>query len=202
MKYIVKGGEPTSFVQWKSKNRRANWDVFSQEEHQPVKQELKRNLCREQGNMCCYCEVKIECDIHSHIEHLKPKSQFPKSALKYENLLASCMSKDSCGHKKQGQYFPQMVSPLKPNCQGRFTYTANGKIIPKREDDKYAQKTIDVLGLNSKYLRDRRKSIIKALDSPGMGNDYIIDSLENCCEWYDGFYTLIEYIACKRGVKN
>jgi uncharacterized protein (TIGR02646 family) len=201
MKHITKRAEPAFFAQWRKGNRGVNWQDFSTN-NQELKEELKQQLCEEQEGLCCYCEVKIESDYTSHIEHFKPRSQFQRDIFKYGNLLASCVLNDSCGHKKQGEYFSRMVSPLDSGCQGKFTYTANGRIIPKDEKDSFAQRTIDLLGLDCKDLRHRRRAILRTLDSPGMDNDYILESIDNCRDWYDGFYTLIEYVACKRGVRN
>jgi hypothetical protein len=87
-----------------------------------------------------------------------------------------------------------MVSPLDKACQSRFTYTGSGKIIPVNENDIFANKTIELLGLNCKRLKDQRLSLIKAIDNEWTSFD---QSLENCIEWYNGFFTVIQYIENK-----
>jgi len=42
----------------------------------------------------------------------------------YENLLASCNKKDSCGRLKGRWYEAEMVSPLDENCEKRLTEKA------------------------------------------------------------------------------
>ncbi len=92
-----------------------------------------------------------------------------------------------------------MVSPLDDDCQSRFTYTGNGKIIPSDESDTFAQRTIDIVGLNCKRLKDRRLSLIKVLDNEWTDFE---QSLSKYIEWHQGFYTVIEYVANKNGVRN
>ncbi|GEM_PF-1190400 len=199
MKYICKTTEPENFRLWKNRNKGANWDDFSKtSEHG----ELRNRLIEEQQRMCCYCEVLIKLE-DSHIEHLKPKGNpsYRKEMFLYENLLASCQFKDSCGVKKFGWYEPDMVSPLNENCSGRFTYTSDGSIIPSDKNDIWAEKTIEKLGLNCRRLRDRRMSIIRGLDNNGKGPDsaylkaVIKEILEGKNSWSFGFYTVVIYLA-------
>ncbi len=190
MKYIQKGKSPDSFDNWKKRNLSANWNDFSgTKEHN----NLREYLISEQNQMCCYCEVNIENDgSSSHIEHLKDKNNFPKETFNYNNLLASCQNNDSCGHKKDTNYFNGFVSPLDKNCQSRFTYTGDGRIIPVDENDTSVQKTIEILGLNCRRLKDRRKSIIKSLENLDTTTKKM--ALVNFLDWYGGFYTVLEYI--------
>lgn len=142
--------------------------------------------------MCCYCEIALIKNIDAHIEHLMDKDNFPQERFSFNNLLASCQYHDSCGHAKGNKYFEGMISPLDKNCQSRLTYTGNGRIITVDEADENAEKTIKLLDLNCKRLVDRRKSIITTLEySDG---EYLQNSLDNCVEWYQGFYTLIQYL--------
>lgn len=190
MKHIQKGQSPNYFDNWKRNNPTANWNNFSgtNKHHQ-----LRGDLISEQEQMCCYCEIKIENNGQSsHIEHLKDRNNFPPNTFNYDNLLASCQFTDSCGHQKGTNYFNGFVSPLDSNCQNRFTYTRDGRIIPSDENDTDAQRTIDILGLNCRRLKDRRKGIIKTLEKAP--SEYINLSLQHFLGWYGGFYTVIEYM--------
>ena len=166
MRYIEKyTTEPEEFSRWKKQNKKANWSDFSGGSEYG---EVKKQLIAEQLGMCCYCEVILSLS-DCHIEHLKPKSRYPQEKFAYGNLLASCNSKKSCGHKKGTWYRPEMVSPLDEDCEQRFKYTHDGKIVPFDKEDKSALETIEQLGLNCTILKDRRKSIILALESGGNG---------------------------------
>ena len=77
LKVNKKKSEPEEFTKYKSKHKIINWDSFTPE----IKQVLKQYLLEEQENSCCpYCEIEINLE-NSHIEHIKPKNIFP-------NLLA------------------------------------------------------------------------------------------------------------------
>lgn len=197
MKYIAKGVEPASFAKWRGKNRSANWDDFHETSEY---KDVKTQMINEQDGLCCYCEIAINGDGDTHIEHHKPKSnpKYQRDTFNYQNLFACCQNSDSCGHKKQSGYFPELVSPLSGNCQDRFIYTGMGNIIPTDEDDSFAHDTIALLGLDCKRLRDRRESILKTLEHSGIGDDYIIESMKNYRDWFDGFYTVIQHVAKKR----
>jgi len=192
MKYITKESEPVSFTHWKKQNSHHNWKTFSRTE---IYTELRKELISQQDNMCCYCEVALIEDIDAHIEHLKDQDHYPNDRYSFNNLLASCQKNDSCGHNKKNGYFEKMISPLEKNCQSRFTYTGRGQIIPKDENDRIAQETIELLGLDCQRLKDRRLSIIMALKD--CNTEYLNHSLAHCVNWHDGFYSVIEYMIIK-----
>ena len=200
MKHIRKNQEPEQFSRWKKGKKGANWKAFARtSEHR----DLRASLLTEQLGMCCYCEAIIALE-SSHLEHLKPKSVYPKDELDYRNLLASCNQKKSCGGIKDNWYDPEMVSPLAENCEKRFTYNfENGEIIPFDKDDLKASETIEKLGLNFKDLKDQRRNILKILDNNGYGSDpkdlkkIIQDTLEQEKAWPFGFYTVLIFLAEK-----
>ena len=56
---VNKKSEPEEFTKYKSKNKIINWDSFSTE----IKQVLKQYLLEEQENRCCpYCEIEINLE--------------------------------------------------------------------------------------------------------------------------------------------
>lgn len=196
MKHIDKNMEPQSFKRWRKNNLGASWSDFRRTSEYS---ELKEQLKSEQYDLCCYCEVYLSAEKNTHIEHVRPKAKFAADVYNYQNIHACCQNPNSCGHKKGNEYFGGFVSPLDSDCEQRFIYTMQGKIIPKNEEDEDANKTISILGLNSKHLKDRRKSIIKVLEEAG--DSYIASSLQNFKEWFNGFYTVINYLAVKNGVQ-
>lgn len=198
MKHISKNTEPAIFTNWKRQNSNCSWSDFAcpQSQYRNVYLGLRQELIIQQEKMCCYCEVALKEEIDAHIEHLKDQNNYPNDRYDFNNLLASCQNTDSCGHKKGTGYFNEMISPLDENCQGRFTYTATGNVIPNDENDNFANTTIELLGLNCKRLKDRRKNLIKTLQSADSA--YLNQSLNSCVDWYDGFYTVIVYIIGKQ----
>ncbi|AQQ08446.1 hypothetical protein L21SP3_00222 [Sedimentisphaera cyanobacteriorum] len=184
---------PQDFERWKRGSSSANWSDFTKLEE--ICRNLKNSLSQEQKGNCCYCEKKNDCQNSrdSHVEHLLPRSKYPQKTFAYDNLLLSCNFSDSCGFSKGNTCIP--VAPTDPDCEKRFTYTGDGQVIPADPEDSNAEKTIKILGLNSKRLIDNRRSIIRELAKACP--DYISSAAENCNEWYKGFYTVIKYVEKK-----
>lgn len=91
--------------------------------------EIKSKLLQSQGNLCCYCECKIN-DANLHIEHFVERHDNPQRVYDYQNMLLSCegdrnnvlpdintvttetyenarqdrIINTSCGHKKSKPY--------------------------------------------------------------------------------------------------
>lgn len=164
----MKGAEPAVFSEWKEQDRmarRPNWNRVPR----PVKESVHDSLMREQGFICCYCEMRVERG-NSHMEHFRPVRGYPDRQLDYANLHCSCQRASSpgeprhCGHQK-GSWFDEnlLVSPLEADCEMRFRFTANGDMFPRLDDDAGAEATIRRLGLNLPKLRSLRAAAIDGL---------------------------------------
>lgn len=188
MIYIEKQKEPEWLREFKRRNPGADYDSDNFAEH---KQELKRELLREQKYLCAYCCCKIDME-KSHNEHIEPrhpKNGVSNKSLDYQNLVASCygfQGEKTCGFKKENEYDEeQFVSPLDIECEDRFKYYPNGTI----EGDTY---TIELLNLNSYRLKKAREAVyetIAELDEETIRLIYDEDSekLEpfmNVVKWY------------------
>lgn len=167
MKYICKdpNREPESVKQYK---QLAAQDINYGYKylHRPERKELLKALLEEQGYICCYCGMEIS-DENSHIEHLKTQTSHPHLSLEYTNLLASCgisetyrpayysepHCQEHCGRKRQ--HNDLSIKPTEPNCETKFSYTAEGEILPNTET------TVITLNLNYTELRKLRKAAIE-----------------------------------------
>lgn len=165
MRYIVKGDPPSELEVFKRKNPKKTYKDLNGNDD--VKSSIKTSLLNEQNNRCCYCEQKLHTESshhtkRSHIEHIKPQSQFPKESLDYDNLLASCNGNnksESCGHKKDDWYCENtFIHPLKPRCLENFQFLPNGEMIGKTEA---GVTTVKRLGLNSRHLQTKRAGILR-----------------------------------------
>ena len=166
MRYIKKGEEPKRIVEWKAQ-KNENWEPTWDALRGTEKTDLHDSLLREQGYICCYCQLRIAKE-NSHIEHLKPRHKYPDLALEYTNLLTSCQRQRSlpehCGYHKDDWYDEKlMVSPLQENCADFFKYTESGEILPIDDPEKQAAAatTIERLGLNLSQLRASRRKVIE-----------------------------------------
>lgn len=161
---VNKKSEPEEFTKYKSKNKIINWDSFTTE----IKQVLKQYLLEEQENRCCpYCEIEINL-YNSQIEHIKPKDKFPRLLTSYDNLIACCIESKRCGNSKANKWDELFINPVTENPEDYFKYDIKtGKIIPifkEKEKFEKAEYTIDLLNLNDNRLCNiRRKYILEFL---------------------------------------
>lgn len=91
---------PTTFTDWLIEEQTAISEKISDPNitgttlweflNQTVKDALKKALLEDQGFICCYCGKRIENDLNTRIEHLKPKHKYKEHVFSYRNLLASC----------------------------------------------------------------------------------------------------------------
>ena len=161
---VNKKSEPEEFTKYKSKHKIINWDSFTTE----IKQVLKQYLLEEQENSCCpYCEIEISLE-NSQIEHIKPKNKFPKLLTEYDNLLACCLESKRCGNSKANKWDELFINPITENPEDYFKYDIKtGKIISIFKDGEKYEKvkyTINLLNLNDNRLCNiRRKYILEFL---------------------------------------
>ena len=185
MKHILKSPSPTFFEDWKQNFKKNEGrepiygDLRGAEYHR-----LKMHMIDEQYSLCCYCCKKID-HFNSHIEHFKPKGQYPDEALDYKNLLASCEGykdkRENCGHKKDNWYSDYYtVSPMDANCESLFTYTVDGHMKASHEDTR-ARETIDNLELDSNLLQRARRS---AIHMSGLFDDDFDDKRQQLIELF------------------
>ena len=153
---VSKEKEPEEFTKYKSKNKIINWDSFTTE----IKQLLKQYLLEEQKNRCCpYCEIEINL-YNSQIEHIKPKDKFPRLLTEYDNLLACCLESKRCGNSKANKWDELFINPVTENPEDYFEYDI--KTGDFKEGNRYekAKYTIDLLNLNDNRLCGIRKKYI------------------------------------------
>ena len=173
MKYIKKGLPPESLIKHQ-KEAFADYDNYSK------KDDLRNNLLKEQGHICCYCMQRISVAMMK-IEHYKPQSIYNGKenlhnlTLSYSNLLGSCMGNQGqkeplqhCDTYKGEKEFTK-INPLLSSNENYFKFLPNGRID---SDDSEVSKDIDmVLNLNVSHLIIARKGKI----------DGIIQAIQEYC---------------------
>lgn len=184
MKHIVKGVEPGVFTDWKALES-PNWTPSYDDLRGAEKEAVKAALMHEQGYLCCYCECQLSND-DSHIEHFKPQHLPDVDPLEYANLLCSCQNRlekgmpRHCGNLK-GDWFDAnfLVSPMSPDSEARFSYTADGRINPSA-NDAAALATIEHLGLDIPKLVSMRSAAI----APFLDDELSNEELDRFVEGY------------------
>ncbi|BBN60219.1 retron system putative HNH endonuclease, partial [Hydrogenovibrio marinus] len=161
---------------------------------------LNVRLTDEQEGLCAYSEIRPDLNsLDSHIEHVKPKSQFPTQTFDYNNLVMSALSSDDLhnssfgqqdrfgGHAKSSKYSAALfISPLDVNCFKFFSYLSDGRVVASLSLDdgetSRANYTINLLNLNCPYLVNLRKNWIDELDQlidEHIQKNWDLSSLEN-----------------------
>lgn len=165
MRFIHKRSEPETLLEFKAMSN-SNWEPSYDSLPKARKDIIKKALIDEQKGLCCYCE-RIITESDSHIEHFKPQDRFSEYALDYNNMHCSCMVEQTkgtplhCGMAK-GNWYDEalLISPLDPNCESRFKYLGDGRILPANSTDEAARETIRHLCLDDKGLTAERKTVI------------------------------------------
>ena len=211
MKHIVKDQNTPLFDKWKALANE-DWQPTYKNLVDPEKKEVKDSLMKEQGYICCYCERRLTDD-DTHIEHFNPQSNNAVDPLDYSNMLCSCQDRlekgehRHCGVLKDNWFDDQLlVSPLDPDCEAHFAYTADGNIKPVTKSDDAARMAIEKLGLNSPKLIALRKGAIKAFLKDDLDEQDFFKSvsnylLKNADGMFGEFWTTIDYIFV-RSVQN
>ncbi|MDK2585334.1 TIGR02646 family protein [Romboutsia sedimentorum] len=157
---VDKKSEPSFLTDFKKRNKPSAWDDYNQADIKPKLKEFM--LENEQDGYCPYCEVYIKDD-KSHIEHIRPKDIFPKVFDNHDNLMACCMSPNTCGGSKANKYDENFINPVIKNPKEYLEYDlSSGDIVPIHSEGEYyemAMYTIDLLNLNYRKLSDARRSL-------------------------------------------
>ena len=192
MRYIAKSNNSDAFVLLeKAKQEMRNAGISCLYNHFNEKENLNNILRREQKQICCYCQQRIEhyqgiSLTGSHNEHFFPETHFEKKQLDNDNIFACCNR--TKGYEKRFQYCGEYKADniievnllLDEECSRYFKYNVNGEILPNssiynsydefiqhRElltsDQSKALSMIEGLNLNEKDLKFRRKNIISDL---------------------------------------
>ena len=170
MKYIQKNTVPAELTAYKALPGASFIDLIKN--HSDIADIVRLSLADEQGYICCYCGRQIDGIEHTRIEHIYPKSlpEYQSMALDYDNnLLAACDGGKQdkrtdvtsttndlhCDEHKHDKVIP--INPLNPVCEKKFLFSEQGDILGIGSD---AEVTINLLNLNSVFLRRRRKAAI------------------------------------------
>jgi uncharacterized protein (TIGR02646 family) len=144
--------------------------------------------------VCAYCGQGLKGDrSDSHIDHFWPQQYFnpqsmpdrPDRTLDYENFFASCgppglptavgRIPSTCGDHKGNWFDPtNYIMPSHVGCEQRFSYGANGQIMPASPTDAAAANMISVLNLNEPALQYQRQQIIIGIEQAIAAGDFTL----------------------------
>jgi len=155
---INKGQEPESLVRWKRKNPNKRYQDLDAE----VRQEVRAACVSEQFHLCAYCCQRISVE-RSVNEHLQARAIAPQRDLDFNNIVASCDTKDQCDAAHKSQLLP--LTPLMDECEMELKFKFSGRVEGVTER---ARETIHVLNLgdesrNNRALIGKRKRLVDGL---------------------------------------
>jgi len=196
MRHIQKRNEPQSLTQWRAAFQNdPNFGYLLIEAN--LRREIRQALVVEQGGLCAYTGRRID-EASCHIEHPKPQTHCMNGEdASFANMLA-CVPAPNVpalpyGAHKKGAWPDAteealFVSPLRPGCEERFSFTLNGEIRASSPTDAAAMKTIEQLGLDHALMKQFRKAAIEA--TLGMrGRGYASLDLHNARARLNGLRT-------------
>lgn len=124
------------------------------------KKEIKDALKSETHNKCVYCESKFMHTYPGDVEHLLPKSVFPKLTFEWSNLSFSCFACNNC----KSDYYnakKELINPFNENPEDYIF--AVGPMIWSKGNGNKGDTTLLVIGLNREELILKRTERIQNL---------------------------------------
>lgn len=118
--------------------------------------DIKDTLVAETSGKCAYCESVIEHVSHAHIEHMSPKSRFPRTTYKWDNMTLAC---PVCNVKKGDKV--GMFNPYQDDPDQHFHFL--GPLFLAKAGHSTARTTEASLELNRSALMEKRKEKVLAM---------------------------------------
>ncbi len=155
MRLIAKGQEPIELSDWKKANPHGRYpDLDKSEQGKSTRRAIRRTATEEQFGLCAYCCKQID-EANSTNEHIASQMATPNKTLDFTNIVASCKTPKRCNQARGSRNLP--LTPLMPECETELKFRLSGKV--KGETER-AAKTIDILGLDTKAIREERKQLV------------------------------------------
>ena len=165
--------EPQTLTDWLARES-ADWQPtypFPNDVRRPVVDALVET----QRGLCVYCGRKLDLTAPGktyHIEHFRPRSDYPHLDVSFANLYLSCGQEtaernrsETCGTAKDNWFDESRhIEPNYPACTDRFRFSLTGKIAPFSDSDIAARTMIEKLNLNHPEFKRERGEIQDAMD--------------------------------------
>lgn len=139
-----------------------NGEIDKNKQNKYNKPPIKEALKLETKEKCAYCESKITHIYPGDIEHIIPKSKFPRLTFTWKNLTLGCYW---CNNKKR-DYLNRNCKLLNPYVDKTNEHLrAFGPLICHINSSERGEITWRKLELNRPELRDKRQEKIEELQS-------------------------------------
>jgi uncharacterized protein (TIGR02646 family) len=136
----------------RAEKKQASWD-WGRIDGQPIYPGLMKLLRAQAGSHCSFCDAfPVSPPSNETIEHVRPKSQFPRDAWKWGNLFYCC---DFCQTRKGSKWKPTLLAPdIEGYAFSNYFYPdyTSGRIEIRPglspEESESAKDTLEIYGLN------------------------------------------------------
>jgi hypothetical protein len=121
--------------------------------------EIRERLSEETHNRCAYCEGAFLPVSYGNIEHILPKSRFPRKVVDWANLTLVCVR---CNTNKGDKYDPDLLflNPYQDHAEDHLVFV--GSIV--RPKTARGMHTIDELQLNDVARYEARERVLQIID--------------------------------------
>ncbi len=161
MRTILKGGEPTSLIEYRASGG-TDYDDYRD------KDALRANLVAEQRGLCCYCLSRIRPDPKAmKIEHWRCQSNYGAEQLDYSNLLGACLGNEGkprrdqyCDARKGNQDLSRNPANPMHRVEDMIQFEGDGRIASN--DPAFNAELNGVLNLNFSFLVNNRRATLTA----------------------------------------
>lgn len=110
--------------------------------------------------LCCYCEAQIGVVAFAHIEHRKPKEQFPRTCFAWANLHLGCPKCNQAKGKHWSAASPILDSVVDVPIDEHLTYEIRDVSgVSRKPKTARGRTTIDDAALNRQELREARTRV-------------------------------------------
>lgn len=132
---------------------------------QDCKKQIRALLVVNQHYQCAYCEKPIEDESDSfHLDHVRSQHDDPSRRFDISNLVASCETTSTCGHKHGALSVPDELHPyLAPNLHLTFHCSSLGELSNLTLSALTAQFAFQDLNLNDPGLKSQRATVMNKL---------------------------------------
>ncbi|QKG54485.1 HNH endonuclease [Hymenobacter sp. BRD67] len=142
-----------NLMAYRNRNEKPPKLVLNKYNHKKVKE----TLVNETSGKCAYCESKVTHVYPGDIEHILPKSDFPKLTFEWNNLTFSCSVCN--GHKSN--YYDAQNPVLNPYSDAIYEHiTSSGAMIIHMPGSVRGEITYKLLELNRGNLIERREEAL------------------------------------------
>jgi uncharacterized protein (TIGR02646 family) len=164
VRHILKGPEPQGLRRYRLTPQSAYGNLPRE-----VKDEIREQLAREQGFLCCYCMQRIRAESDAmKIEHWASQTAPSTShrQLEWKNLLGACCGnegrppRDQHCDTRKGEA-PLTVNPTEERCEQLVRFLPDGTV---ESDNPAVQKDLtQTLNLNYVRLKNNRRAVLDSL---------------------------------------